>query len=133
MKIFFFSALFWTAEVSGSWTVLLGSLQAGTNTGGHFYPGGPGIARNTILQKNVIISISSAQFLRPLVTNTNLHMGKVEGGAWLVPTANPQAGSAMGLVLGISDTFLMGLLQKYHAQPLTPQILTFRSETCHVL
>ena len=49
--LFFFPAPFWTAEVSGSWTVLLGSLQAWTNTGGHFYPGGPGIAREMAKSK----------------------------------------------------------------------------------
>ena len=53
---FFFSAPFWTAEVSGSWTVLLGSLQAWTNTGGHFYPGGPGSAREMAKSKPELLT-----------------------------------------------------------------------------
>ena len=53
---FFFPAPSWTAEVSGSWTVLLGSLQAWTNTGGDFYPGGPGIVREMAKSKPELLN-----------------------------------------------------------------------------
>ena len=51
---FFFSAPFWTAEVSGSWTVLLGSLQTGGRTRvAIFIPEAPGGAREMAKSKPV--------------------------------------------------------------------------------
>ena len=52
-ETFFFPAPFSTAEVSNSWTVLLGSLQALDETKGvgHFYPGGSGLARELAKSK----------------------------------------------------------------------------------
>ena len=51
--IVFFSAPFPTSEASGSWTVLLGSLQAVDET---FYPGGSGIARELANSKPELLN-----------------------------------------------------------------------------